>query len=260
VTDFLDKIPTKLLIALVLITFLFTGGLIAYAVIYQNNPVELFGIVKFGESADDLRKRLVKLQAESESRIAPEVHHAVLARLKEGEAKSSLPSSEGSKLKGVLKERDNRIAELTKDLAEAMRTVEKLTEGLSETRGKVENLSAQLQASRKTSAERSRQLKEQTEKMEKITSIERRKAIMGYVQQFEVLENSVGRTLNDYTEQSYVKEYNDILRALQKELPNDSYVQNATPLSIFGTRESFESSLKSTSSRMRSYLEQRYLK
>jgi hypothetical protein len=66
--------------------------------------------------------------------------------------------------------------------------------------------------------------------------------------------------LNDYTEQNYVKEYNEILRALQKELPNDNYIQNPTPLSVFGTRESFESSLKSTSSRIRSYLDQRYLR
>jgi septal ring factor EnvC (AmiA/AmiB activator) len=184
VTEFLDKIPTKIVVALVLITFLFTSGLIAYAVIYQNNPVELFGIVKFGEGADDLCKRLVKLQAESELRIAPEVHHAALARLKEAEAKSSLPNTEDSKLKGRLKERDNKIAELTKDLSEAMRTVEKLTKDLSEARGKVESLSVQLQASRTASAEISRQFKEQTKKMEEIISIERRKIITGYVQQF----------------------------------------------------------------------------
>ena|SRR5690242_5731768 len=57
--DLLNKIPTKLLVAIVLVVLLFTCSLVGYAVVFQNTPVEIFGILKFGERADELRQRLV---------------------------------------------------------------------------------------------------------------------------------------------------------------------------------------------------------
>jgi len=278
-TEFLKRIPAKHLIFSLLFVLISMTGLIAYAVIFQNTPVEIFGVVKFGERAEELRARLGKLQAESdskiapevhqaalarlkkaESKIAPEVHQAALARLKEAESKSSLPSPESSKLRGQLKERDEKITELTKQLIEAKRSGEILSKDLSEAKGKIEIVNVELQGSQKGFSEISRQFKDQTKKLEEMVSLDKRRTLTGYIRQFEDLEKRSGNTVDDYTELSYVRQFNDVLTALKKELPNDNYIQNVTPLWLTGTRHSFSSSLKSASARIMAYLEQRYLK
>jgi septal ring factor EnvC (AmiA/AmiB activator) len=149
----------------------------------------------------------------------------VHTRLKEAEAKSALPSTDSAKFKGQLKERDDKIAEMTKDLSEARHTVENLTKDLSEARGKVESLSVELQASRKTSSEISRQLKDQTKKMDEFLSVEkqRQRIIAEFIQQFDLLEKNVSTSKDDYTAQGYIREYNAALQALKKELESDEF-------------------------------------
>jgi hypothetical protein len=93
-TDVLEKIPAKILIGIVLFVLGFMTLLITYAVAVQNRPIEIWGI-KIGETDHELRARLRKIQAESDSK---ELHLAALARLKEAESKASLPSPESSKL------------------------------------------------------------------------------------------------------------------------------------------------------------------
>lgn len=184
------------------------------------------------------------------------------SRVRDTESKASLPSPETSQLRSQLKERDNRIATLTKELIETTRRVEVLNKDLAEAKGKVENVSVELQGSQTKVSEVSRQFKDQSKKLEDITSLDtaRRRTVAGYIQQFEDLEKRSGSSLDDYVEQNYVKQFNEVLTALKKDLPTDNYVQNVQSLWLYGTRESFASNLKSTSARIRLYLDQRYLK
>lgn len=277
-TDVLEKIPAKILIGIVLFVLVFMTLLITYSVAVQNRPIEIWGI-KIGETDDELRARLRKVQAESDSKvskeihqnalnrlkeadskIAPEVHQAALARLKEAESKASLPSPESSKLRSQLKERDDKIGELTKQLTESKRINEILAKDLADVKGKIEVVTVELHGSQKNFSEISRQHKDQTKKLEEMVSLEKRNILTGYIRQFEDLEKRSGTTIDDYIELSYVRQFNDVLTALKKELPNDIYIQNVTPLWLTGNRHSFSSSLKSTGARIRVYLEQRYLK
>jgi chromosome segregation ATPase len=244
--------------------------------------VEILGAIKFGERADELRERVKKLQAESDSKISQEVHQGVLAelkkvqaesdskfapeehqrtlaRLKDAEAKASQPSPDSNRLRGQLKERDDRIAQLEKQLNESNRSVEILTKELVDSKGKVEIVTTELRGSQKNLTEASRQIKDQSKKIDEYASTDRHKTLLGYIHQFENLEKRSSWMGNAYVEQNYTKQYNEILRALKKELPNDNYIQSATPLSEYGTSETFSTNLKSASSRLRGYLQQRYL-
>lgn len=244
--DFWNRIPTKFLLTVTLAAFLFLCVLIWYAVIYKNTPVEIFGIVKFGERDDALRARLVKAQTDAETRIAPEVHNAVLAKLKDAESKTSGPKIEASKLKLQVKEREDKIAELDKTLAQTKA-------GLDAARN-------DLLLSRKHSQELTSQVSELKKQVEETSLINKKKSVRGFVQQLYELEKSVGGSKDPYTAQAYARAYNEILTAVQKELPNDAYVQSTNPLSGLGTTESIEASSKNAFSRLRVYLEERYLK
>lgn len=244
--DLLKRIPTKILIILTLATFLFAATLIAYSVIYQNAPVEIFGIVKFGERADDLRARLLKAQAEAESRISPEVYKALLGKLKAAESRNYSPKIEAEKFEAKIKERDDTISDLRRQLVE--------------TKTALENAKSDLQRSAKASQELKSQLIELKQKVEDISLADKRKGILGFVHQLNELEKNVGGSKDAYAAQAHARSYNQILTGIKRELPNDAYLQSANPVSDLGTLDSITSGVKDSFSRLRVYLEQRYLK
>jgi chromosome segregation ATPase len=196
---------------------------------------------------------------ETEPKIAPEVHQAVLTRLKQAEAKASQPSPEISKLRSELKERDETIAQLTKELNDATWKAELLTKDLSDAKGKTETVTIELRAYQSKLNAISEQLKEQTKKLNEMVSLDRRNTLRGYIRQFEFLEKNSALSSDSYVLRNYVNEYNDILSALKKELPSDNYVQRTTSISSVGTTDSFVSAIKSGAARLKLYLEQRYL-
>jgi predicted nucleic acid-binding Zn-ribbon protein len=132
---------------------------------------------------------------------------------------------------------------------------------LSLAAGKYESLNTELKSSQKHLSEISRQHKDQTKKLEEMVSVDKKRTLSGYFHQFALLYSRTGQAGSEVaTEQNYTKQYNELLTALKKELPNDNYIQHAEPLSLEGTRSGLVNSLESASTRIRAYLEQRYLK
>jgi len=250
--EFWKIIPTKLLIALTLIAFIFIGGLIWYAVVYQNNPVEILGVIKLGERSDELRKQLLKARADIESRVAPETYNAVLSRLKEAESKISHPSNAVDNLKAQLKQREDRINQLSKELAE--------------TRMALESVKRDLQLSRKDSQELTDQLNqlrlnEVNMRLEGVTGISKQKSIEAFSRQLSELAKEASGSVDSAKVSAIAYSYNEILVSLKKELPTDSYIQTAKTVNPEGQYvSSLATVLRTSIPQLRAYLEQRYLK
>jgi predicted nucleic acid-binding Zn-ribbon protein len=258
-----DKIPPKLLIALAVIGFMYTGAAITYG-LYKNTPVEIFGIVKFGERDDALRARLVKALAENETKIAPEVYNAALERAKVAESKSTEPNpqiksrlfvaeNEVGSLKVQIKDRDTKIAALEKELAETSKE-------RAESNRTLEATKKELQLSRKELQEKAVQLDELRKKVEEISLANKKRGVYGFVEQLIALEKLVQGTVDTWNESPYVNSYNEIVTGLKRELPTDAYLQSVNPLSDRPATATVAASLRSSVPRLRVYLEQRYLK
>ncbi len=240
--DFLKNIPTKWVTIFVLIGLLSVVVLVGYSVMFQNKPVELWGI-KVGESTEDLRKQLQKAQDEIESRVPLEKHNSLLGRLKEAESRNSQRSSEVDNLKIQFKQREDKINQLTKELEETKLALETTNRDLQLSRQEAQKLSAQLNEMKK---------KDYISPMVK-------KRLEAFSQQLSELEKQA-ISLDTQNGWALITSYNNILKSLRKEIPNDTYVQNASELKSEGSIFVLGPSLRTASSQLKYYLERAYLK
>ena len=240
--DFLKNIPTRWLIIFMQIGLLSVIVLVAYSVMFQNKPVELWGI-KVGESTEALHKQLQKAQAEIESRVPSEKYNAVLAPLREAESKISQQSSDIDNLKKQLKQREDKPSQLMKDLEET-----KAALGIAR---------KELQLSKEENQKLIAQVNEMKKKDE--PSFIFKKKIEAFSQQLSEIQKQ-GPNLNSYDQWAVVTSYNNILKSLKKDIPNDSYIQNTVELNTGGDWSYLRAAVTSGSSQLKNYLERTYLK
>jgi DNA repair exonuclease SbcCD ATPase subunit len=240
-----------LVIVLVVLAVIFIGFLLSYVVVYRDRPVEIWGI-KLGERDDELRKQLLKARAEIESRIAPETHAAVLARLKEAESKISQLTKEAESrisqlnkdvgnLKVELKQREDRASQLTKELEEAGTTVGNARQDLQVVKEENQKLIIQLS-----------ELKKELDSSRLI-----KKKIQAFADDLAVLAMFGHISSN---QGGFVDQYNNILKSLKNELPNDFFIKSVQELDPNATGTTVGLKLANGSQQLKGYLDKTYLK
>lgn len=241
-TDFLEKIPTKWLILFAAAFLLFISVVVGYAVLFQNKSVDFFGLIKVGESLDDLRQQLDKAKAEINSRVPREEYNALIAKLKQTESKSSQGTSDVNVLKVQFKQREDTITQITKEIEETKLALATAKRELQSARDQAQRIAAELDELKK----------------KQVGSIPQKK-IQAFIQQLVSLEKEAP-SMDGYNQTALVTSYNNMLKSLKKDLPNDTYIQGASELSPSSSWSYLGPALKLFSAQLKNYLEQTYLK
>lgn len=215
------------------------GGIDLVCRCLPGSPGRNVGI-KVGERDDELRKQLLKAQAEIQARVTPEAHNVVLGERKGLEAKLSRANQDLDKLRTEIKENDGRVGQFSKELEEAKATLGKAMRDLQSAKDENHKLSLQINELKKTFD----------------ASVLTRKKIQAFVQELARVE--FGKEFP--REGGTIEGYNVILRSLKKELPNDSFVQTSKELDVSIDWRILAPMLGNTTSQMRGYLETTYLK
>jgi chromosome segregation ATPase len=252
-TDVLKTLPKKLVIRVVVVTVIFIGFLLLYVVVYRDRPVEIWGI-KLGERDEELRQQLQKAQAEMALKIAPETHAAVLARLKEAE----------SKVSQLTKETESRISQLNKDvgnlkvqLKQREDRASQLTKELEETNMTLGNARRDLQLAKDENQKLIIQLSELKKELDSSRLILTKKKIQALADDLAVLAKFGAISSN---QGGFVDQYNNVLKSLKNELPNDFFIKSVQELDPNAIGTTVGLKLANGSQQLNSYLEKTYLK
>jgi myosin heavy subunit len=251
-TETLKTLPKKVVTILAVLTVIFIGFLLLYVVVYRDRPVEIWGI-KLGERDDELRKQLLKARADIESRIPPETHTAILSRLKETESKiAQLTKAGESRIFQLNKEIDN----LKVQLRQSEDKVGQLTRDLNETSTTVGNARRDLQLAKEENQRLIARLNEMTKTLDSSDSTKKR------LQFFAADLAGLARAGSGMSSNQggVVEQYNNILKSLKNDLSNDSFIQGVQELDPSAVWITLGPRLYNGSQQLKDYLEKTYLK